>query len=141
MGWWRKGTDEDLKIDNLIAAGTTIQGGIKARGNVRIDGGLEGELSSDGHVLVSKGAEVRASLAAQSAQVAGVVHGDIRVERRLEILQTGRVWGDVQVGSLQIAEGGLLRGACVMSGEEKPGRRRREGREPGDEGPSAETEQ
>ncbi len=141
MGWLRKGTDEDLKVDNLIAAGTTIQGVIKARGNVRIDGGIEGELSSDGHVLVGKGAEVRASLSAQSAQVAGVVHGDIRVERRLEILQTGRVWGDVQVGSLQIAEGGLLRGACVMSGEEKHACRRREDREPSDEGTSVAAEQ
>ncbi len=127
MGWLRRGNGggEGVKIDNLFGAGTTIKGAIKAQGNVRIEGGLEGELSCDGHVIISKGADLRATVVAQSAQVAGIVHGDICVEGRLEILDTGRVWGDVQVGSLQIAEGGLLRGACVMSGEEEGSRRRR----------------
>lgn len=129
MAWLGKGkvAGEGVKIDNLFAAGTTIQGAVKAQGNVRIEGGLEGELCCDGHVIVSKSADLRANVAAASAQVWGIVQGNVCVEGRLEILETGRVWGDVQVGSLQIAEGGLLRGACVMTDEEE-GTHRRLGR-------------
>lgn len=127
MRWLRKdrGIDTEAKIENLFASGTSVIGTIKAQGNVRIDGALEGELSTDGNIIVGKGADLCANLVGKSVLVAGIVHGDICAEGRLEILPSGRVWGDVQVGSLQIAEGGLLRGACVMSGEdeERPSRR------------------
>ncbi|MBC7314900.1 MAG: hypothetical protein H5T70_00540, partial [Chloroflexi bacterium] len=33
-------------------------------------------------------------------------------------LANGRVWGDIEVGSLLIDEGGMFRGRCTMAGED-----------------------
>jgi len=122
MRWLRRSQRLDVgaKAENVFAAGTSITGNVKAHGNVRIEGEIEGELTTDGDIIVGKDADVRAKLTGRSVAVAGVVHGDIRAEGRLEILASGRVWGDVQVGSLEIAEGGLLRGVCEMlAGDEE----------------------
>ncbi len=119
MGWLGRGQSSraEAKAENLFAAGTSIKGNVKAKGSVRIEGEVEGEMATDGNIVVGKSAEVRAKLSGRSVVVSGIVHGDIRAEGRLEILASGRVWGDVQVGSLEIAEGGLLRGVCEMLAE------------------------
>ncbi|MGC9360512.1 MAG: bactofilin family protein [Anaerolineae bacterium] len=116
MGWFRKrrSSKVEARAENVFAAGTLVKGNVKAQGSVCIEGEFEGDLTTDGNIVVGKSAEVRAKLAGRSVVVSGVVHGDIRADGRLEILASGRVWGDVQVGSLEIAEGGLLRGVCEM---------------------------
>jgi cytoskeletal protein CcmA (bactofilin family) len=116
MGWLckRQSPAIEAKAENVFAAGTSVKGNVRAKGSVRIEGEVEGDLATDGNIVVGKGAEVRAKLSGRCVVVSGIVHGDIRADGRLEILASGRVWGDVQVGSLEIAEGGLLRGVCEM---------------------------
>ena len=48
---------------------------------------------------------------------AAKLKGTIKAPGRLEILQTGRVWGDISVASFLIDEGGFFRGQSVMPGE------------------------
>lgn len=138
MGWLGRGQSSraEAKAENLFAAGTSIKGNVKAKGSVRIEGEVEGEMATDGNIVVAKSAEVRAKLSGRSVVVSGIVHGDIRAEGHLEILASGRVWGDVQVGSLEIAEGGLLRGVCEMLAETDdgslPAKRAAAGAESGD---------
>jgi cytoskeletal protein CcmA (bactofilin family) len=50
--------------------------------------------------------------------VGGTIHGNVSTSGRLEILATGKVFGDIVVGSLIIDEGGILRGKSAVHGEE-----------------------
>ena len=47
------------------------------------------------------------------------VKGNITASGRLEILSTGRVWGDIMVSSLLIDEGGVLRGQSLMGSNDE----------------------
>ena len=107
------------KIDNIIGPKTSFQGHLKAEGNVRVDGYLEGSLETKGNVIIGDAAKVNADITASNVQVWGAVKGNINAIGRLEILPSGRVWGDIKVTSLLIDEGGLFRGKSVMAGEEK----------------------
>jgi cytoskeletal protein CcmA (bactofilin family) len=107
------------KIDNIIGPKTSFQGHLKAEGNVRVDGYLEGSVETKGNVIIGEGAKVSADIIASNVQVWGAVKGNISAVGRLEILPSGRVWGDIKVTSLLIDEGGLFRGKSVMAGEEK----------------------
>jgi len=108
------------KIENVLGVNTTLTGHLKSDGNVRIDGVFVGEIETAGNVILGEHAKVEANITANAVQVWGAVKGNITASSRLEILSTGRVWGDIMVASLLIDEGGIFRGQSAMgSGEER----------------------
>jgi cytoskeletal protein CcmA (bactofilin family) len=50
--------------------------------------------------------------------VGGSIQGNVNTTGRLEILATGKVFGDIVVGSLIIDEGGILRGKSAVHSDE-----------------------
>ncbi len=104
------------KIDNVLGSSSRFTGDIIADGNIRIDGQFEGRIETAGNVIVGPEARLVASIEAAVVQVWGAVEGDITARGRLEILPSGRVFGNLQVASLLIDEGGIFRGECTMGG-------------------------
>jgi cytoskeletal protein CcmA (bactofilin family) len=106
------------KIETVIGPNTNFTGHLKCDGNVRIDGVCEeGLIETVGNVIVSANAKVAADIVARNVSVSGAVSGKIKASDRLEILSTGRVWGDVEVGSFLLDEDGYFRGQLVMKEE------------------------
>jgi cytoskeletal protein CcmA (bactofilin family) len=52
-------------------------------------------------------------------QIQGAVQGDVTA-RRLEILDSGRLWGNIKVDSFVLDDGGFFRGQSEMQGEDEP---------------------
>ena len=107
------------KIENILGPTASYQGHLKAEGNVRIDGHFEGSIETMGNVVIGEAAKVIADVTASNVQVWGAIKGSIVASGRLEILPTGRVWGEIKVASLLIDEGGLFRGQSSMPGNER----------------------
>lgn len=103
-------------LDTVVGPSASLQGVLKADGNVRIDGTVQGRVETAGNVVIGPSARVVANITANSVQVWGHVQGNIRADGRLEILSTGRVFGDLCVAALMIDKGGLFRGQCFMEG-------------------------
>ena len=109
------------RIETIIGPNTNFEGHLKCDGSVRIDGVCEGGLiETVGNVVVSPNAVVAADIVARNVSVSGAVTGKIKASGRLEILSTGRVWGDVEVGSFLLDEDGYFRGQLVMQEEPEP---------------------
>jgi cytoskeletal protein CcmA (bactofilin family) len=108
------------KIENVLGPSATYHGNLKSEGNVRIDGYFDGSIETAGNVIIGETAKVVADITASNVQVWGAVKGRISANGRLEILPSGRVWGEINVTSLLIDEGGLFRGKSVMRGDEEP---------------------
>jgi len=106
------------KISNILGPDTSYKGTLKSDGNIRVDGVFEGLIETAGNVVIGPSAKVLADIIASSVQVWGAVRGNITAQGRLEILSTGRVWGDVKVSSMLIDEGGMFRGQCFMMAED-----------------------
>ena len=106
------------KIETVIGPNTNFDGHLKCDGSVRIDGVCEGGLiETVGNIIVGAEAMVAADLVARNVSVSGAVTGTIKASGRLEILSTGRVWGDVEVGSFLLDEEGYFRGQLMMREE------------------------
>jgi cytoskeletal protein CcmA (bactofilin family) len=105
-------------IETIIGPNTNFDGHLTCDGSVRIDGVCEGGMiETVGNVIISPDAMVAADIVARNVSVSGAVTGRIKASNRLEILSTGRVWGDVEVGSFLLDEDGYFRGELVMQEE------------------------
>ncbi|MFN8473188.1 MAG: polymer-forming cytoskeletal protein [Anaerolineae bacterium] len=108
------------KIETIIGATASFNGQLKSEGGIRIDGAFDGVVETAGNIIIGEGAKVNADLAARNISVAGAVRGNIVASGRLEILSTGRVYGDIQVSSFLIDEGGVFRGQSLMQTADEP---------------------
>jgi cytoskeletal protein CcmA (bactofilin family) len=106
-------------IESTIGPNTHIKGNLQGDGGMRIDGIVEGTIEITGNLVVTESAKIRADIKANNISVAGAVQGNITATR-VEILDTGRVWGDVTVKSLLINEGAYFRGQTFMPQDLKP---------------------
>src|SRR5690242_16646256 len=93
--------------ETVLSSQTSCIGTITSSGDVYIAGAFEGALDVEGEVFIDTSAYVHADITAQNVQIAGAVSGEITAVERLEILPTGRVWGNIVTAMLQIATGGL----------------------------------
>jgi cytoskeletal protein CcmA (bactofilin family) len=108
------------RIENVIGPTATFVGELKCDGGVRIDGVFEGHLETMGNVIIGETAKVLADITGRNISISGAVKGNIVASGRLEILSTGLVWGDIQVASFLIDEGGVFSGRSEMPVEFEP---------------------
>lgn len=101
-------------IETIIGKGTSMNGNIASNGNLRFDGTLEGNIDTNGHVVIGASGIVTGNISAASLDVAGTVTGNVTTVGNLSIHPTGQLVGDVRVKSLNIADGGVFRGRSEM---------------------------
>jgi cytoskeletal protein CcmA (bactofilin family) len=80
---------------------------------MRIEGTFDGTISIQGALFVADGAKITAEIRAGSVSVGGSVKGNI-IAGKVEILSTGRVWGDLITTAFSTEEGAFLRGQVRM---------------------------
>ncbi|MCI7612551.1 MAG: polymer-forming cytoskeletal protein [Selenomonadaceae bacterium] len=117
FGSIRKQVDETIKhdIETIIGKNTVIKGEISGNGNLRIDGLVEGSISSEGCVVIGEAGTVNGDIKANTLNVSGQVNGNADISGNLAIAASGQLIGDVKVGSFNIAQGGVFKGRSEMS--------------------------
>ncbi len=106
-------------IESTIGANTHIKGDIQGDGGLRIDGIVEGTIELTGNLVITESAKVRAEIKANNVSIAGAVQGNVTANR-VEVTDTGRIWGDMTVKALLVSEGAYLRGQMFMSQDLQP---------------------
>ncbi|MBP1763915.1 MAG: polymer-forming cytoskeletal [Firmicutes bacterium] len=102
------------QVETIVGKNTCVKGMITAKGSLRIDGQLEGDIDTEGDLVVGPTGILKSNIKARKATIAGVVNGNVNLEDKLELLPTGKLIGDVKVGSIIIGEGALFQGVCEM---------------------------
>ncbi|HEY6114532.1 MAG TPA: polymer-forming cytoskeletal protein [Candidatus Dormibacteraeota bacterium] len=104
---------------NLVSLGPrdTLQGRLDIQGDLKIAGTVEGELKATGDVTVDAGATIQASIEGANVSVRGQVTGNVTAKRRLTLGGSGRLNGDVRVGRLTVEDGATLNGNVTMASE------------------------
>src|SRR5438067_13206260 len=79
---------------------------------------MNGDLTTEGDLSVGEHGRVRGNVTGRNVVVGGSIQGNVSTTGRLDILATGKVFGDIVVGSMIIDEGGILRGKSAVHGDE-----------------------
>ena len=110
---WQKGpVGKGAAVDTVIGPQCVVRGRLEGSGIIRIEGRFEGEVATEGDVIVGEAGELLANVSARDILVGGLIRGDVHASGRLEILGTGRLTGDVNARNLVIAEGAVFTGRC-----------------------------
>lgn len=100
---------------NLIGTGTMIEGNIISNGDIRIDGGLKGNLSTKGKVIVGDTGKVSGEVNCRNFEVEGSVDGKVFVSELLSLRAKSKILGDITTNKLAIEPGAVFTGKCDMS--------------------------
>jgi cytoskeletal protein CcmA (bactofilin family) len=111
--------------ESIISADLTIEGKITGSGHVRIAGRFKGDVQVDGNLSLDAGARLEGHVKASVVTVGGELIGNIENAKRVELLETGVINGDVKAGQLTVAAGSRMRGQ-VEFGYEGEGRAKTE---------------
>ncbi|MCB1168129.1 MAG: polymer-forming cytoskeletal protein [Leptospiraceae bacterium] len=107
-------TPEIGNIATVFGRSTSFYGILEFEKPLQINGRFEGEILTDGVLVVGEGAVIRANIKAGTVIVGGEITGNIEARTRLEMLHSGRVYGNIRTAKLQIADGVVFDGNCEM---------------------------
>jgi len=102
------------KIVAFIGQGVEFKGTINYKGSVRIDGRLDGELHTEGTLLVGKEAVITAKISAGSVISKGKITGDIHAKDKILLLSSANMDGSLNTPQLSIEEGVIFNGTIEM---------------------------
>ena len=102
----------------VVSRDTTWKGEMSSEGSVHIHGRFDGAVKATQAIFVAEGAEVDATMTAETIIVAGVSRGTVRARGKFEVLPSGRVAGDIHAPTLVVHEGAIMTGQLRMSGDE-----------------------
>ncbi len=105
---------EGGKVSTVLGKETAFSGVLEFQRPLQINGRFEGEIITEGILLIGEGAVVKANIKAGTVVVGGEVTGNIEARQKLEMLSSGRVYGNVKTAKLQIADGVVFDGNCEM---------------------------
>lgn len=112
-------------IRTLIGEGTVISGEIRFSDGLRIDGEVQGNVTSTGDarslLVISEKARVHGKVRAGHVIINGVVEGPVRAEDLLELQPKARIVGDVHYEALEMHQGATIDGELrPLKADDKP---------------------
>lgn len=105
---------------NLIGHGTHITGNVHSNGDVRIDGILNGNITTSGKLVVGPSGHVKGDIQCQNADISGEIQGKISVSELLVLKATAKLLGDILTTKISIEPNATFTGTCNMGAVVKP---------------------
>lgn len=100
--------------ETTVGEKVRIKGTLQFEHFLRIDGHFEGELLSDGKLVVGPTGVVKADIAMKEAIIEGEVEGDLLVER-VELRRRAQIKGNITAGAISVDEGVIINGQVSIS--------------------------
>ncbi|GGF46665.1 bactofilin family protein [Echinicola rosea] len=111
----KKSVAEMVNSSNVIAKETSIKGDIVTQGNIRIEGEVDGTLSSKTKIVIGESARLIGNINTKEAEIAGNVEGEVRCSEILFLKRTAVINGNILTKKLVIENGAVFNGDCKMT--------------------------
>jgi cytoskeletal protein CcmA (bactofilin family) len=105
----------EIDANSTIGEESFFEGRFAIRGSLRIDGRFEGHSLLVDQLQIGPKGRVKTNIRATSVVVEGIVIGNVSASRRILLLSTARVLGEIKTPELIIQDGVILEGRCTIS--------------------------
>jgi cytoskeletal protein CcmA (bactofilin family) len=108
-------TDGAGDISAFVGKGVEFKGTISYIGTVRIDGYLDGEIHTDGMLLIGEDAVIQAKITAGTIVSKGKITGEVIAKECVKLRTPAVMNGSVKTPVLSMEDGVLFNGALEMA--------------------------
>ena len=108
-------TEIQTKAVNTICEGTSINGDIETKSDIRLDGILKGKLITTGRLVVGSTGFVEGDIFCDNIDVLGNIVGNIEAKSVVSLKGGAKVHGDITTKNLSIEPGVAFDGYSKMS--------------------------
>jgi len=105
---------DSRELNTIIGKGSVIEGTISIKSSIRVDGKIKGDISSTGTVTVGGDGEIEGTVTAANAIIGGRVRGKMVVKNKIILEKNSVLIGDLKTQKLNINEGAVFDGNCIM---------------------------
>lgn len=104
---------------DVIEKSTKIIGNIFSKADFRIDGEVEGNITTSGKVVVGNNGKISGKLNCSNADISGNISGNIEVNETLSLMSDSYVQGEIITGKLSVEEGAQVDATISMKSSKK----------------------
>jgi len=98
----------------VIGSDVVIKGEMTVEKGLRVDGQIEGAVTTKGKVILGRSGTLKAEVKAGTLHVEGKINGNVTVLERVQLEASSQIIGDLSAAKLIVAEGATLVGkVCV----------------------------
>ena len=106
--------EQENRLPNNILSGTKITGNIETNGDFRIDGNIDGNVTSKGKIVIGANGYIKGEINCINAEISGTVDGKLKVTELLSLKASSKITGEISIGKLSIEPGAFFSGNCTM---------------------------
>lgn len=104
----------EVKALNTFSLETSIIGNVDSKGDIRLDGNMEGHLNCSGRVVIGPEGKVKGTISCDNADIFGKIEGDLIVMELLSLKSTAFINGNIKIGKFSVEPGAQFIGQCTM---------------------------
>ena len=104
---------------DVIEKSTKIIGNIFSKADFRIDGEVEGNITTSGKVVVGNNGKISGKLNCSNADISGNISGNIEVNETLSLMSDSYIQGEIITGKLSVEEGAQVDATISMKSSKK----------------------
>lgn len=110
----------DSNATTIVGESILISGNLSGDEDLTVLGRVRGSINLSRTLVIEESGVVKADMEVRNAVVSGVVVGNITASDSVEILEQGRVVGDIKAPRVIIVDGARFRGTVDMGNLEAP---------------------
>jgi len=97
-----------------ICQGTEIIGDVITSGDIRIDGLLKGNISTQGRIVIGATGKILGEITCRNIDIWGSFEGKLSVAETLLLKESGVITGDIITNKLIVEPCAIFNGSCTM---------------------------
>jgi cytoskeletal protein CcmA (bactofilin family) len=105
---------DEKNVVTTLADDLEIQGTIKFKSSLMITGIFDGEIISEGLIIVGPTAKVTATITTKNLISQGEIQGDVTASEQVILKKTAVHNGNITTPDIAIESGSLFNGSCIM---------------------------
>ena len=108
--------NKEYEIENvsIFREDTNFRGELNFKNPVQIQGQYNGAICSESTLIISRNANVKADVQSRVLILEGQLEGDVKASEKVDILPSGKLYGNITTAKLKIADGVIFEGTCKM---------------------------
>jgi cytoskeletal protein CcmA (bactofilin family) len=107
-------TIDEPKVVTTLADDIHIAGTVTFKNALMIKGSIDGEIVSEGLLIVSSGAKVKAKITTKNLVCEGQIIGDVTASEQVVLKKTAVQTGNITTPDIIVESGSVFNGSCTM---------------------------